>query len=98
MQINQYFKKHYFIKFLNLLTMATFHFSHFSLNDNKDPGGQKRGWYSTFDSCVLCMEQLISDFGDLFFRNRHHRPFFLMHFRLSHQWRSLTSWNEIQVV
>ena len=78
--------------------MATFHFSHFFLNDNKDSGGQRRDWCATFDSCVLCVEQLISDFGDLFLRNRHHTPLIVMHFRLSHQWRSLTSWNERQVV
>lgn len=98
MQINQYSVKTIIFKILNLLTMATFHFSHFSLNDNKDPGGQKRGWYAAFDRCVLCVEQKISDFGDLFFRNQNPQPLVVMHFRLSHQWRSLTSWNERQVV
>lgn len=98
MQINQYSVKNYFLKFLNLLRMATFHFSHFFLNDTRDPRGQKRGWYAAFDRCVLSVEQKISDFGELLFRNQHPKLPLVMHFRLSHQWRSLTSWNERQVV
>ena len=78
--------------------MANFHFSHFSLNDTRDPGGQNRGWYTAFNRCILNVEQKISDFGDLFFRNQNPQPLVVMHFRLSHQWRSLTSWNERQVV
>lgn len=78
--------------------MATFHLSHFEINDDKHPLGRERVLYEPIYRFIARIRRWSTLCIHLILGNKNEKSLVFMHNRLDRQWRSLTTGNEKRIL